>query len=75
MDNIIHTIDLDTNKLNLVRRGEYGHIFLALETGDMPSKYSGAYTTVEYALLAASHYMEDRKNAIQEVKGKIKKAA
>ena len=66
-----HTIDLDNgNRLSLVRRNPYGHIYLKLNKGNIPEKFSGAYTTVERALEASQKYQSERTEAKKELKVK-----
>lgn len=56
--------------VSMSRQGDHGFIYLSVDKGKLPPKYSGAYTTFDIAREAVKHLFEDTK-----VEPKVKKAA
>lgn len=58
----------DGNKILMKRKNPYGFLYMELLEGQLPDKYTGAYTTIEAAMESANIYKDERKRALQELK-------
>ena len=64
-----------SNKILLKRKNPYGYWYLSLHSGAINEKYTGAYTTIESAQVAAEQLVNDNrlKNNMDRPKLKYRK--
>lgn len=51
----------DGKTVTMERQGDHGFIFLSINKGKLPEKYTGAYTSFEVAKQAVDHLFEENK--------------
>lgn len=64
----VNSVTLDDVTVFLPRKDPFGHIYLTLEQGEVTPKYQGAYTDMRIAEYDARRYLDDRKQALKDVK-------
>lgn len=63
----INSVTRDGFTVHLPRQDPFGHIYMKLDKGEVPSKYQGAYTDMHLAESEALRYLEDRQQALKEI--------